>query len=676
MKKIKKNMVRLFSLLITGVVLLGCAVPAAAANESVKLEGYENKTTVAMSKLGSYVSGYSNKDGGVAEIVSYDSANNKAWVVNGATGKLDILDLSDITCAVSDEIRAETLDIRSMVNSVSGDFVYGDMTSVSVNSELGIAAVALQHAEFDKNGCIALLDTDGELICLIDAGCQPDMVTFTPDGTKILSANEGEPREGIGDGFTDPCGSVTVISVNKNNITKSTAVTVGFEKFDAEANELTESGVMIAKGTVPSTDFEPEYIAATDSFAYVTLQEANAVAVLDLSTNEFDGVYSLGYKDLGLEKNAVDLISDEKYEAKTYSEAVGAYMPDGISVYTCASGTYILTANEGDAREWGDYVNEIKVTLTSDDAAKAKKVRAVDPELVDGMPEGKTVLFGGRSYSVYRVESNGLVQIFDSGNDFEAKTVEYIPEFFNCSNDDNEYDSRSQKKGPEPESVTVGTVDGRTYAFVALERIGGIMVYDITDPENISYCNYINTRDFSEDPGEDVNLTGDIAPEGLCFVSAENSPSGTPLLMGAFEVSGTVAAYSVGKMPAGHTYASEWSCDDSFHWHEAACSHGVGVSDKAEHEFVGNVCVSCGYEKPAEDTSVPNFGDETSVSAGGTESGSAESYETDAGVTDAEKPVKSPQTGDDIGVALVMVCVSFIGMGVVISVRRYGRNEM
>ena len=117
-------------------------------------------------------------------------------------------------------------------------------------------------------------------------------------------------------------------------------------------------------------------------------------------------------------------------------------------------------------------------------------------------------------------------------------------------------DDRSGKKGPEAEAVTVGGIDGRIYAFLALERTGGIMVYDVTDPESIQYVNYINTRDFETiipgteeyDDGElDKWVTGgDVAPEGLKFVPAAVSPSGEPLLIAAFEVSGTVAVYSLG----------------------------------------------------------------------------------------------------------------------------------
>lgn len=542
-----------------------------------RAEGFENDGALPLDKIGSYVCGISNKDGGVAEIISYDAVNNKAWVVNGTTGLLDVLDLADVTCAVSEQMKAESFDVKALVEGRIDGFEYGDMTSVAVSSELGIAAATLQDTAYDKNGYVALFRTSGEFIALIEAGCQPDMLCFTPDGSKILVANEGEPREGIGEGITDPAGSVTIISLDAADPAASRAVTVGFEAFDSEREELIEQGVIFRIGAMPSEDFEPEYIACTDTRAYVALQEANAIAVLDLESGSFKGVYPLGYKDLSLEQNAVCLADEVmSYSPKTYSGAAAAYMPDGIALYTAGQKTYLLTANEGDSREWGkdaaEYVNEIKVTLTADDGSEAQKVRAIDASVCEGLPEGKTVLFGGRSFSVYEVSDTGLTQVYDSGSDFESKTAQYYPAYFNCSNDDNEYNSRTAKKGPEPESVTVGEADGRTYAFVALERIGGIMAYDITDPADIFYVNYINTRDFAEDPDNanpDKNpgfsLHSDIAPEGMYFIDAAVSPSGTPILLAAFEVSGTVAAYSVGERPDGHEFGGEYLSDADGH---------------------------------------------------------------------------------------------------------------
>ena len=541
-----KHMKKMSMVLVFAAVLSSSTQCLAA---EVKVEGLENGKAINLEKIGGYDSGFSNKDGGVAEIISYDKMKNQAWVVNGATGKLDILSLDQVTGGISEKMSAKSLDIPAIIAKAAPDFQYGDMTSVAVHGEKGIVAVALQDVDYNKHGYAAILTTDGELLTMIEAGCQPDNIVFTPDGRKILVANEGEPREGIGEGIVDPAGSVTVITLDAADVQKSTAVTVDFEVFDSQRETLIADGIIMVKDNLPSVDFEPEYITATDQKAYIALQENNAIAVLDLNTKEYSGVYSLGYKDLSGEKDALDLVEDGVYEAKTY-DAVSAYMPDGIAVYETDGKTYILTANEGDAREWGDYCNEIKATVTATDGTEAEKVRVINAEVTDGLPEGKTVLYGARSFSIYRVDNDGLTQVFDSGNDFEVKTAGYFPAYFNISNDDNAFDSRSPKKGPEPESVVIGKVEGRTYAFVALERIGGIMVYDITHPEKADFCNYINTRDFSEDPEAVEKLTGDIAPEGLAFIPAEDSHSATPVLLAAYEVSGTVGAYAVAEKPA------------------------------------------------------------------------------------------------------------------------------
>ena len=214
---------------------------------------------------------------------------------------------------------------------------------------------------------------------------------------------------------------------------------------------------------------------------------------------------------------------------------MAAYMPDGIASYTVNGKTYLVTANEGDAREWGDYCNEAKEKLTTTDGTETNKVRVLDKDLVTVPDESKNYLFGSRGYAIFDAETMELV--YSSGNDMESLTAQYLPDYFNCSNDNVALDDRSQKKGPEVESVTLGQVGDATYAFVGLERIGGVMVYDITDPTNPSYVNYINSRDFSED------IAGDVSPEGLCFIPASQGQDA--LLLSACEVSGTVAVYTL-----------------------------------------------------------------------------------------------------------------------------------
>ena len=437
------------------------------------------------------------------------------------------------------------IDVKAMV-SVDG-FSYGDMTSVAVSPDGTLLAAAVQAKGYADNGRVALFrcNDDGTLTYLqaVETGVQPDMVTFTPDGSKILTANEGEPREGYDAGAVDPAGSVTVI-----NAKTYTAQTVGFSAFDHDT--LAAQGIVLKKGAAPTVDLEPEYIAATDTAAYITLQEANAIAVLDLTTTTMTGVYSAGFEDYS--KIAVDIDKkDEAYSAKTYDSLRGIRMPDGISLYQTGGKTYLLTANEGDSREWGDYLNEDERNfkdgketsptgaITNANSGLAGKVVFFDSSDYDGLDDSKDYLFGGRSFTLFEVTDNGLTQVFDSGNDFEAKTAAYLPDYFNCSNDDLAVDDRSGKKGPEPETVTVGQVGDKTYAFVTLERIGGVMVYDITNPAEVSYVNYINSRDFSEETGSDDS------PEGLHFIAADASPNGKAMLLAACEVGGTVAAYEL-----------------------------------------------------------------------------------------------------------------------------------
>lgn len=395
----------------------------------VKNDSFEADAPLQLTKTAGVAVDTPNPDGSVAEITAYNSDTHEAYVVDGQSGDLKIVPVKeDGTFG-----EAKSLSVENLIEG----FTYGDMTSVSVDTIHDRIAVALQAADYAAKGQVAVLDYNGNLLAHYEAGVQPDMVTFTKDGNKILTADEGEPRNGYGEGTVDPAGTVTVI--------------------------------------------EPD----------------------------------------------------------TY----GVRMPDGISLYEKDGKTYLLTANEGDSREWGEadtsqyFCNEQKVTVVAADQTKAKKVRALDPDMTAGLEDGKTYLYGSRSFSIFDADTMELV--YDSANAFEQKTAEVLPKYFNCSNDDNAADGRSQKKGPEPESVVVGMVGGKAYAFTGLERIGGVMVYDITDPEKSTYVNYINTRDFKE------AIAGDDSPEGLAFVPANDTLAGQPMLLAACEVSGTLAGYTI-----------------------------------------------------------------------------------------------------------------------------------
>ena len=522
------------------------------ADGGAKTTGEENgNASLDLTQEARYDAGMTNADGGVMEIVDYNTVTGWAYAVNGQTGNLTAIAVKDMADSESvDLLDGNDIDVKSIVEANCEGFTYGDMTSVAVSADGTKLAAAVQAEGYADNGRVAVFtcNADGTLTFeqAYETGVQPDMVTFTPDDSRILTANEGEPREGYADGAVDPAGSVTVITV-----ADGTAVNVDFTAYDSneERQKLIDAGIVMKKDTIPSEDLEPEYIAAGNDTAYVTLQEANAIAVIDLGSLKVTGIYSAGYEDYST--TAVDIDKkDEAYNPAVYESLRGIRMPDGVALYSVDGVDYIVTANEGDSREWGDYLNEDERDfgdgqtsptgkITAENSGLTGKVVFFDSSDYDGLDSGLDYVFGGRSFTVFRADKSGLTEIYDSGSDFEAKTAEYIPENFNCSNDDKSLDDRSGKKGPESESITVGTVGERTYAFIGLERVGGVMVYDITDPAETVYVNYINSRDFSED------IAGDDSPEGLCFIPAADSADGNAYLLAACEVSGTVAAYEL-----------------------------------------------------------------------------------------------------------------------------------
>ncbi len=519
-----------------------------------RVQGFYNDTAALKAELaGRCNSGAMSPDGGSLEIVQYNAKNGFAYAVNGVKGKLIAVDLNaSLSGDKAAALNGTEYDIRSLVRT--DNFTYGDMTSVSVSPDGGTLAAAIQAEDYTAGGIVAVFTcgADGSLTLsgTVPVGVQPDMVTFTPDGRHILTADEGEPRLGYSDpNAVDPKGSVTVIEA-----ATLAAKTVDFTAFDsADARQaLVDRGIVLKRDTAPSVDLEPEYIACDNHTAYITCQEANAIAVLDIARGEFTGVYSVGFEDYS--KVPIDLGNgDSACAPGTYEDLKGIRMPDAVSLYRVNGTTYLITANEGDSRAWPvgleTDVNEAKGKKSPTGKIKtSNKVTWFDASQYDGLESGVDYLFGGRSFSVLRVTESGLEEVYDSGSDFEAITAKHFPDNFNCSNDNIGLEDRSGKKGPEPEGTAVGTVNGRTYAFIALERVGGVMIYDVTDPAKATFVNYINSREFAAD------IQGDVSPEGLCFVPAAASRTGKPLLLAACEVSGTLAVYELtGKSSGGNS---------------------------------------------------------------------------------------------------------------------------
>ena len=565
------------ALLLAGLLSVGLVPSALAAQDN----------TPALEKIAGYSTGYSDQEGGVAEIVAYSQDNQKCYLVNGREQKLDIVSLAGLTAG--EGAQSLTLEQRLDVSQMIPGFAFGDLTSVAVDPVHDRVAVAVQAEDYAAKGAILLLNYDGEYLAHYPAGVQPDNVTFSPDGRYVLSANEGEPRQGYENG-TDPQGSVTIVDLAAETPAPNT---VTFEAFDAQREALVAGNVLLKQGRNPSTDLEPEYIAVDgdSTTAYVALQEANSIAVLDLASGQFTGVHSLGFKDHSQPGNELDANKEDK-QAKLQNEAfMGVYMPDGIALYEAGGKTFLLTANEGDASEWEEYANITTVvtgTVEEDGESTDVEVEVLDKTKLDGLPaveEGTHFTLGGRSFSLYEVTEDGLTQVFDSGSDFESITAQAYPDHFNASNKNNKLDSRSDAKGPEPESVTVNLVEGKPYAYVGLERIGGVMVYDLSDPAHPAFVEYVNTRDFSVDfpeAGTDP-AQGDVSVEGMCAVPASASPTGQALLLTANEVSGTVAVFqhsqqaeAPAELPFTDVAQGDWYYDAVAYAYENGLMTGTG----------------------------------------------------------------------------------------------------
>ncbi|NQW31020.1 MAG: Ig-like domain-containing protein [Ignavibacteria bacterium] len=474
------------------------------------------------------------------EIVAYDPESNRLFSTSAIAGFLDIIDFSQ---------PAELKLISSVdINQ------YGGITSVAVKN--GMVAVACPNKDEHLNGKVLLFDVDGKLVSQVTVGALPDMIVFTPDGKKILTANEGQPTA---DYSIDPEGSISVIDVSNGpgSVTQANVTTLLFTKFNAQEAELIKSGVRKTKASSTlSADIEPEYIAVSSDSkkAWVTLQENNAIAEVDLSSIQISGIWPLGTKDFSVSGNGFDA-SDNNGEVLIANWPVRAFfIPDGVATYSVGTTNYIVTANEGDEKEYGGLVerttlNDSKYVLdakTFPNAAFLKqnynlgRMRLTN---LNGDTDGDGDIdvlhcVGSRSFSIWNADTKTLV--YDSGDDFEMITSSNptTSKIFNSDHESNSLKNRSRSKGPEPEGVVVGQISNKTYAFVALERVGGVMVYDVSNPQTPRFVDYNNARGATE-------YSGDNGPESLTLIHSTQSSDKNTYLVVANEVSGTLTIFKV-----------------------------------------------------------------------------------------------------------------------------------
>lgn len=503
-----------------------------------------------VSHLARYTSGAAFDESGT-EIVKYNYKNGYAYSVNGAESSLDIIDVAGQN--------EGNIELIKQIHLENHGIEAGDITSVTVHPKGKYVAISAPAKEKTENGKVVFLDAQGKVLNSLTVGSLPDMLTFSPDGKKLLIANEGEPSD---DYEINPEGSISIIDVNGNpkNLVEENVATLPFTKDMAPED-------MRMVGPDEESDYlnmEPEFISidSNGKYAYTALQESNAMAKIDIQNKKIIDVSSLGYKDHSIKKNSMDVSDkDGSHELRT-APVLGLYQPDGIATFEKDGETYILTANEGDAQDYEGYSEEARageiqdrVELKAENYAGYSQAELDDMvendflndenigrlniteehSFKDGDEHNALVSYGGRSFSV--LKGSDLEQVYDSGNEFEKNILNEAPERFNINFEGpDEYlpDARSDNKGPEPESVEVGEVGGKTYAFIGLERTGGIMIYDVSEPTAPQYVQYIY---------DETNT--DISPEGIEFIKQEDSPNNKAMLMVANELSGTISTYSL-----------------------------------------------------------------------------------------------------------------------------------
>lgn len=482
-------------------------------------------------------------DEGASEIAAYDSQSQKIFVTNGDSQAIDVLDAHDGSLLGS-------IPVANIGGSGSAP------TSVAVHK--GQVAIAVTSNQTMVRGHVLLVAADTLAIQhLIPVGYLPDMVTFSPNGRYLLVANEGEPDD---DYVLDPEGSVSIIELKTGQ--QPTVYEAGFQSFNGQKAELQADGVRIfGPGASVAQDLEPEYIAVSEDnrWAYVTLQENNALAIVDLQSKEVKSIEPFGLKDHMQGGNALDASNDDGAIHIANWPAMGMYQPDSIAATRLLGTTFLFTANEGDARDYDGYSEEERVRDLDLDPVAFPDAESLQENAnlgrlrltsatgdLDGDGDYDQIhSFGARSFSIWVASSTfGLQQVYDSGDDFEVITAAALPNDFNSTNDENgSFDSRSDDKGPEPEALTLGRDLFQSFCLIGLERVGGIMIYDVTNPFAPSFVEYSNNRDFTGDA--EAGTAGDLAPEGIVFIPRGKAPFAEPGVIVANEVSGSTTMYRV-----------------------------------------------------------------------------------------------------------------------------------
>jgi len=380
----------------------------------------EGETGFELNLISSYATGVF--DEAAAEIVAHDPVSQRLFFTNANDNSVGILDIAD---------PADPM----LVSEISMAPFGGGINSVAVSG--GIVAVAVQGNETADAGTVVFLDSDGMVAGSVAVGILPDMVTFTPDGTKVLTANEGEPND---DYNVDPEGSVSIVDLS-GGTAAATATTVDFTMFNDSLDVLLEAGVRIfGPNATVAQDLEPEYITTDDNTAYVVFQENNAIGVIDLATESLTAIHALGFKDHACDINGFDASNRDDALNIAGRPVLGMYMPDAMTSYTVDGTTYLVTANEGDARDYDGFSEESRVgdltldptaypnaTALQDDANLGRLLSTIANGDTDGDGDVDQIYsYGARSFSIFSTTGE---LVYDSGSEFERIIADRLRRF-------------------------------------------------------------------------------------------------------------------------------------------------------------------------------------------------------------------------------------------------------
>ena len=571
---------------------LAAAPTEAAARTHMKSQIATLSGLPRMSLVGRYSAGGSTSTSRLyAEIISYHKLSKSAFITIDepltdnptSFARISMSALTTTGMKTKPEDNNEVVSTQNLtlgtpvkvathVNDSS--FTAGGVQSLDISGNL--LAIAVANTTKNLSGVIAFytLDANGAatFVRKVSVGVLPDGVAFSPNGKYLVVANEGEPLRTTASGVTtvaDAEGSISIIAITDGQPATS-ATTLGFTDFNtggSRASELPSGVRKVRPDATFSQDVEPEYVTITDDSktAFVSLQEANAVAVVDLATARISKIHALGVKDFGQPKNKIwtnDKTTTGAYTTctsatacapptlKNYTNLFGYYMPDGVASFTIAGKTYFLTGNEGDDKDDNietsakESASVSSITLENTvfpSSVSTELANLTINKTANGSPVGynsttakyeKLYTYGARSFSIWDADTGALV--FDSGDDFERVVYnDATPALLFGA-----LKGRMDNKGPEPENLVVGQVGKEYFAFIGLERSSGIMMYQITNPAKPKFVQYIRNTD-------NATSTGDVSPEGLKFISAADSPTGVPLLLVGYEVSGSMAVFQI-----------------------------------------------------------------------------------------------------------------------------------